>query len=75
LQLVIAYYSLIIEAWSLLIQPILVYLIMKTMLVGEFKSHLAEAIEEVKAGGEIAVTYGKKKGNYRLLCSYIRKCS
>ncbi|WP_230383775.1 type II toxin-antitoxin system Phd/YefM family antitoxin [Pedobacter endophyticus] len=34
---------------------------MKTMSVGEFKSHLAEAIEEVKAGGEIAVTYGKKK--------------
>lgn len=34
---------------------------MKTMTVGEFKSHFSDVMEEVKEGGEIAVTYGKKK--------------
>ena len=34
---------------------------MKTMTVGEFKTHFSEVIEQVKAGIEIAVTYGKKK--------------
>lgn len=34
---------------------------MKTMSVGEFKTHFSEVIEQVKAGEEIAVTYGKKK--------------
>ncbi len=34
---------------------------MKTMTVGEFKTHFSEVIEQVKAGEEIAVTYGKKK--------------
>lgn len=34
---------------------------MKTMTVGEFKSHFSEVLEQVKAGEEIAVTYGKKK--------------
>jgi antitoxin (DNA-binding transcriptional repressor) of toxin-antitoxin stability system len=34
---------------------------MKTMSVGEFKTHFSEVIDQVKAGEEIAVTYGKKK--------------
>jgi antitoxin (DNA-binding transcriptional repressor) of toxin-antitoxin stability system len=34
---------------------------MKTMTVGEFKTHFSDVIERVKAGEEIAVTYGKKK--------------
>ncbi|WP_395054522.1 type II toxin-antitoxin system Phd/YefM family antitoxin [Flavobacterium sp.] len=34
---------------------------MKTMTVGEFKTHFSEVIEQVKKGEEIAVTYGKKK--------------
>ena len=31
------------------------------MSVGEFKTHFSEVLERVKAGEEIAVTYGKKK--------------
>ena len=34
---------------------------MKKMSVGEFKTHFSDVIEEVKAGGKIAVTFGKKK--------------
>jgi antitoxin (DNA-binding transcriptional repressor) of toxin-antitoxin stability system len=34
---------------------------MKTMTVGEFKTHFSDVIEQVKAGEKIAVTYGKKK--------------
>ena len=34
---------------------------MKKMTVGEFKSHFAEVLEEVKTGNSIAVTYGRKK--------------
>lgn len=34
---------------------------MKTMTVGEFKSHFSEVLEDVKEGTEIAVTYGRKK--------------
>ncbi|WP_316772413.1 prevent-host-death protein [Pedobacter frigiditerrae] len=34
---------------------------MKTMSVGEFKTHFSEVLEQVKAGVGIAVTYGKKK--------------
>jgi hypothetical protein len=34
---------------------------MKTMTVGEFKSHFAEVVEQVKAGTGFAVTYGRKK--------------
>ena len=31
------------------------------MTVGEFKSHFAEVLEQVKAGVSFAVTYGRKK--------------
>lgn len=34
---------------------------MKTLSVGEFKAQFSAVIEWVKAGEEIAVTYGKKK--------------
>lgn len=34
---------------------------MITMSVGEFKTHFSEVLEQVKAGEEITVTYGKKK--------------
>ena len=34
---------------------------MKTMTVGEFKSHFAEVLEQVKGGMGFAVTYGRKK--------------
>jgi hypothetical protein len=34
---------------------------MKKMTVGEFKTHFSEVIEQVKSGGKIAVTFGKKK--------------
>ena len=34
---------------------------MKTMTVGEFKTHFSEVMEQVKAGISIAVTFGRKK--------------
>ena len=34
---------------------------MKTMTVGEFKTHFSEVVEQVKAGVSFAVTYGRKK--------------
>jgi len=34
---------------------------MKTLTVGEFKTHFAEVIEDIKKGTKVAVTYGKKK--------------
>jgi antitoxin (DNA-binding transcriptional repressor) of toxin-antitoxin stability system len=34
---------------------------MKTMTVGELKSHFSEVIQEVKGGEEIAVAFGKKR--------------
>lgn len=34
---------------------------MKTMTVGEFKTHFADVLEQVKAGVGVAVTYGHKK--------------
>jgi len=36
-------------------------MIMKTMTVGEFKTHFSEVLEQVRAGEQIEVTYGKKK--------------
>lgn len=34
---------------------------MKTMTVGDLKARFSEVIQEVKAGEEIAVAFGKKK--------------
>ncbi len=34
---------------------------MKTMTVGEFKSQFSQVVEEIKRGGKIAITFGRKK--------------
>ena len=34
---------------------------MKTLQVGEFKSHFSEVIENIKKGEEVAISFGKKK--------------
>jgi antitoxin (DNA-binding transcriptional repressor) of toxin-antitoxin stability system len=34
---------------------------MKTMTVGDLKTRFSEVLQEVQAGEEIAVTFGKKK--------------
>ncbi len=34
---------------------------MKTMPVGELKSHFSEVIEAIKNGEQIVISYGKKK--------------
>ena len=34
---------------------------MKTMTIGEFKTHFSDVVKKVKAGKKIAVTSGKKK--------------
>ncbi|GAA4417884.1 hypothetical protein GCM10023187_50720 [Nibrella viscosa] len=34
---------------------------MKTMTIGDLKARFSEVIQEVKAGEEIAVAFGKKK--------------
>ncbi len=34
---------------------------MKTLAVGEFKTHFSEIIDDVRAGEEIVITYGKKR--------------
>lgn len=35
------------------------------MPVGELKTHFSEVIDEVKAGEEIVITYGKKRERCR----------
>ncbi len=34
---------------------------MKSMTAGEFKTHFSDVIDQVKAGEEIAVTFGRNK--------------
>jgi prevent-host-death family protein len=43
---------------------------MKTMPVGEFKAHFSEAVEQVKRGEEIVISYGKKRENIAVLVPY-----
>ncbi len=43
---------------------------MKTLQVGEFKSHLSEIINEIKNGEEIALSFGKKKEKIAVLVPY-----
>ena len=40
------------------------------MPVGEFKAHFSEAVEEVKRGGEIVISFGKKRENVAVLIPY-----
>jgi hypothetical protein len=41
---------------------------MKTYQVGEFKTHFAEIIEQVRAGEEVIISYGKKCCRPHSLC-------
>lgn len=34
---------------------------MKTMSVGEFKTHFSEILKKVESGEKVAITFGKKK--------------
>lgn len=34
---------------------------MKTMTVGDLKAHFSEVIQDIKAGEEIAIAFGKKR--------------
>ncbi len=43
---------------------------MKTLAVGEFKTHFSEVINDVRAGEEIIITYGKKKENVAVVIPY-----
>jgi len=43
---------------------------MKTYPVGEFKTHFSEIMEQVRAGEEIIISYGKKKENVAVLIPY-----
>lgn len=43
---------------------------MKTFPVGEFKANFSEILEQVRAGEEIAISYGKKKENIAVLIPY-----
>jgi len=50
-----------------------VYIIgMKTLPVGEFKTHFSEVLDEVKTGAEIIITYGRKKENIAVIIPYAK---
>lgn len=43
---------------------------MKTLPVGELKTHFSEILDDIKSGEEIIVTYGKKKENIAVIIPY-----
>jgi prevent-host-death family protein len=43
---------------------------MKTYPVGEFKTRFSEIMDQVRAGEEIIISYGKKKENVAALIPY-----
>ncbi len=43
---------------------------MKTLTVGELKTHFSEILNEVKAGEEIIITYGRKKESIAVIIPY-----
>ncbi len=43
---------------------------MKTLPVGEFKTHFSEVIDDVRAGEEIIITYGKKREQVAVVIPY-----
>ena len=45
---------------------------MDTLTIGEFKSRFASVLEHVKKGGEIVISYGKKKEKVAVLIPYSR---
>ena len=45
---------------------------MKTLQVGEFKSHFSEVLENIKKGEEVAISFGKKKEKIAVLIPYAK---
>lgn len=45
---------------------------MKTLPVGEFKTHFSEVLEDIKKGDEVAISYGKKKEKIAVLVPYAK---
>lgn len=43
---------------------------MKSLPVGELKSHFSEVLSTVQAGEEIVITYGKKKKSIAVIIPY-----
>ena len=43
---------------------------MKTMQIGELKTHFSEVMEQVKNGEKIVVCYGKNKKNIAVIVPY-----
>ena len=43
---------------------------MKTLAVGEFKTHFSEVLDEVRHGEEFVVCYGRKKEKVAVLVPY-----
>ena len=43
---------------------------MKSLPVGELKTHFSEVLADVKSGEEIVITYGKKKENIAVIVPY-----
>ena len=43
---------------------------MKSLPVGEFKTHFSEIMEQVKSGEEIIITYGRKKESIAVVVPY-----
>lgn len=43
---------------------------MKTLPVGELKTHFSEVLNKVKSGAEIIITYGRKKENIAVIVPY-----
>lgn len=45
---------------------------MKTLQVGEFKSHFSEVIEYIKKGEDVAISFRKKKEKIAVLIPYAK---
>ncbi|MBN1499108.1 MAG: type II toxin-antitoxin system Phd/YefM family antitoxin [Spirochaetes bacterium] len=43
---------------------------MKTLQVGEFKTHFSEVIENLKKGEDVVISFGKKKEKIAVLIPY-----
>ncbi len=47
---------------------------MKTLAVGEFKTHFSAVLSEIETGGPVAVGFGKSKRKVAVLVSYRQHC-
>ena len=45
---------------------------MRSLPVGELKTHFSEVLEDVKSGQEVVITYGKKKENIAVIVPYAK---